>query len=96
MTIRTRRETVTFERSFSLKDLDRNLPAGIYEVMTDEELIEAISFPVYRRVSTMMLVPAGSSSSAVEMLTVDPRDLAAAIERDAATRTTEVASPKVR
>ena len=96
MTIRTRRETVTFERSFSLKDLDRNLPAGIYEVMTDEELIEAISFPVYRRVSTMMLVPAGSSSSTIEMLTVDPRDLAAAIERDAATRTTEVASPKVR
>ena len=58
MITRTRRETVTFERSFSLKDLGRNLPAGVYEIMTDEELIEGVSFPAYRRVSTMMLVPA--------------------------------------
>ena len=26
--------------------------------MTDEELIEELSFPVYRRVSTMIFVPA--------------------------------------
>jgi hypothetical protein len=92
MTMRTKRETVIFQRAFSIKHLDRSLPAGIYEVVTDEELLEGLSFPVYRRVSTMMLVPVESSSSAVEMLTVDPRDLAAAMERDASPSTDEPVS----
>lgn len=85
MSTRTKRESVTFGRPFSLEGLGRNLPAGTYEVLTDEELIEGLSFPVYRRVSTMMFVPAESSSSAIEMLTIDPDDLARAIERDAST-----------
>jgi hypothetical protein len=85
MTIRTKRETVTFAQSFSLRGLGRSFPAGVYEVVTDEELIEGLSFPVYRRVSTMIFVPAESSSSAIEMLTIDPHDLALAIERDAST-----------
>jgi hypothetical protein len=49
--------------------------------LTDEELIEELSFPVYRRVSTMIFVPTESPSS-VEMVTVDPLDLQAARERD--------------
>ena len=48
------------------------LPAGGYEVVTDEELIEGLSFPVYRRVATTMLVPAQSYQGSVEMMTVDP------------------------
>ena len=78
------RETVTFHRPFSLEGVGRLLPAGSYEVVTDEELIEGLSFPVYRRVATTMLVPAQSCPGSVEMLTVDPPSLAAAIERDAA------------
>jgi hypothetical protein len=35
--------------------------------MTDEELIEGLSFPAYRRVSTAIFVPA-PSGSAVEMV----------------------------
>jgi len=96
MTTRTKRETVTFGKPFSLKDLGRILPAGTYEVVTDEELIEGLSFPVYRRVSTVMFVPAQPPSSAMEMLTVDPNDLAATIERDASTGQTEAVSAKVR
>jgi hypothetical protein len=42
--------------------------------MTDEELIEELSFPVYRRVSTMIFVPAGPAFS-VEMVAIDPQDL---------------------
>lgn len=49
--------------------------------MTDEELIEELSFPVYRRVSTMIFVPTESASS-VEMVAIDPQDLQAAQERD--------------
>lgn len=83
MLTRTRRATVTFQRSFSLKGVGRPLPAGDYEVVTDEELVEGLSFPVYRRVATMMLVPAQSSQGrSFEMLTVDPRDLATAVKRD--------------
>jgi hypothetical protein len=56
------------------------LPAGNYEIVTDEELIEGLSFPIYRRVATMLLAPAQSHST--EMLTIDPLDLRAAMERD--------------
>jgi hypothetical protein len=68
-----------------LKGVDRILPAGKYDVMSDEELIEGLSFPVYRRVSTIIFVPAPSQSSAIEMVAVDPRDLQAAQDRDAGT-----------
>jgi hypothetical protein len=87
MTTRTSRKTLTFSGPFSLKGVDQKLPAGDYRVVTDEELIEGLSFPVYRRVSTMILVPAQShQASSVEMVTVDPADLQAALEQDAATR----------
>jgi hypothetical protein len=84
MLTRTRRETVTFNGPFSLERSGRLLPAGNYEIVTDEELIEGLSFPVYRRVATTMLVPAQSYQASVEMLTVDPLGLAAAVNRDAA------------
>jgi hypothetical protein len=85
MSMRTTRKTVIFSNPFSLESVGRVLPAGDYEVVTDEELIEGLSFPVYRRVATMMLVPTQSHLGAVEMLTIDPRSLAEAIDRDAAT-----------
>jgi hypothetical protein len=81
MPTRTTSKMVTFARPFTLKGVDRILPAGNYRVVTDEELIEELSFPVYRRVSTMIFVPAKSASS-VEMVAVDPQDLQAAQERD--------------
>jgi hypothetical protein len=83
MTARTSRKTVTFAHPFLLKGVDRILAAGDYRVVTDEELIEELSFPVYRRVATMILLPAESgSASTVEMVTIDPQDLQAAQERD--------------
>jgi hypothetical protein len=85
MTTRTQRKTVTFNHPFLLKGLDRMLPPGNYVVVTDEDLVEGLSFPVYRRVSTTMMIPAQNRPSSVEMLTIDPRDLNAAQERDAAT-----------
>jgi hypothetical protein len=69
-----------------LTGVDRILAAGDYRVVTDEELIQDLSFPVYRRVATMIFVPADSrNSSAVEMVAIDPRDLAEAQDRDAET-----------
>jgi len=43
-----------------------------------------LSFPVYRRVATTMLAPTQSYQGSVEMLTVDPLNLTAAEDRDAA------------
>jgi hypothetical protein len=84
MTIRTSSKTVSFARPFLLKGIDRVLAAGQYKVITDEELIEELSFPVYRRVATMIFVPADSqNSSSVEMVAIDPRDLQGAQDRDA-------------
>jgi hypothetical protein len=61
------------------------LAAGDYRVVTDEELIQELSFPSYRRVATMIFVPAESGhASSVEMVTIDPRDLQEAQDRDAA------------
>ena len=83
MTVRTSSKTVTFAHPFLLKGVDRILGAGDYRVVTDEELIEGLSFPVYRRVATMIFVPAESgSASTVEMVTVDPQDLQVAQELD--------------
>jgi hypothetical protein len=81
---RTRRKIIVFSHPFLLKGIDRTLPPGSYELVTDEELIEGLSFPVYHRVSTAMIVPAQShQASSVEMLVINPRDLEAAQARDA-------------
>jgi hypothetical protein len=79
---RTRDRTWTFNKAFALNGIDRLLPPGRYRVVTDEELIEGLSFPAYRRVATMMFVP-GPNGSSLEMVTVDPADLQAAHDRDA-------------
>jgi len=84
MIARSLSETIVFSKPFLLRGVDRMLPAGDYRVVTDEELIEGLSFPVYRRVSTMIFVPATQGASAIEMVTIDPLDLRGALDRDAA------------
>lgn len=79
---------MTFALPFELKGIDRELPAGSYRVVTDEELVEELSFLVYRRVSTLIFVPTQASS--VEMFSIDPLDLQAAQERDRAMRESAV------
>src|SRR4051794_13190921 len=74
---RSRRETVVFKHPFRIASVERLLPAGSYEVITDEELMEDLSFPHFRRVATMMMVPAPPPrSSSVEMVTISLIDLA--------------------
>jgi len=86
MTTRTRRETIVFAHPFRLRGIDRELPAGAYDVITDEELIEGLSFPVFRRVATMITVPcAPPRQSAVEMLTIEPDALRDARQADSST-----------
>jgi hypothetical protein len=93
MMTRTRDRTWTFAKPFMLKGVDRLLPAGSYRVSTDEELIEGLSFPVYRRVATTIFAPGGTNAS-LEMLSIDPADLQAAQERDVAARAEAADKPK--
>ena len=52
-------------------------------MVTDEEMIEELSFPLYRRTATMIFVPADSQhGSSIEMVAIDPHELQAAQERD--------------
>ena len=85
MIARTLSKTVVFTKPFLLKGVGRILPAGDYRVVTDEELIGGLSFPVYRRISTMIFVPAQSHPTlSVATVVIDPIDLQAAQDRDAA------------
>jgi hypothetical protein len=81
MTLRTTRTTVTFSHPFTLKGADCVLPAGDYRVLTDEELLDGLSFPAYRRVATLIFSLV-ARPDAPAMFTIDPEDLAAALERD--------------
>ena len=84
MTMRSRRETITFRHPFRVKGIDRQLPAGAYEVITDEEMIEGLSFASFRRVATMIMVPgAPPRSSSMEMISISAVDLTDAQRIDA-------------
>ena len=77
MMTRSHSKTVVFRHPFELKGVDRVLPPGNYRVVTDEELIQELSFPVYRRISTMIFVPVETYNASIEMVTIDPRHLPA-------------------
>ena len=85
MTLRTRRETLTFAHSFTLRGVDGVQPAGTYTVQTDEEPIEGISFLAYRRIATVIFLPLPhGGAGSFEAVTVSPEDLEAAHARDKA------------
>jgi hypothetical protein len=85
MTTRSRREIVTFKHPFRIEGIDRLLAAGAYEVITDEEMIEGLSFASFRRVATMIMVPAAAAprGSAMEMISISSVALSDAQRIDA-------------
>ena len=82
MTIRSRRETVTFKHPFHIRGIARELPAGRYEVVTDEEMIDGLSFAAWRRVATMITVPSKDMQGATEIRAISSVDLADAQRTD--------------
>jgi len=84
MTTRSRRELVHFKHPFRIKGIDRLLAPGAYEVITDEEMIEGLSFPAFRRVATMIMIPgAAPHHASMEMISIGSIDLADAQRIDA-------------
>jgi hypothetical protein len=84
MTLRTSSGTVCFTRPFTLSGIDGPQPPGTYTVETDEKSLDGSSPPIYRRVATMIRLPGRpGSGELVQVVTVDPDELAAALLRDA-------------
>ena len=83
MAKRTRHETVTFQNEFSLDGIEQNQPPGSYAVEIEEELITELSFAAYRRTATVIRLPS-SQVGGYEAASIDPLELDAALERDAA------------
>lgn len=66
-----------------LGGIDEVLPAGAYTVETDAELLEGISFPVYRRKMTVLNLQAiPGDPGFLRSVTIDPNELDAALKRD--------------
>ncbi len=81
--MRTSRKTVTFRRPFSLSGLDEIQPAGTYTVETNEELLEAVSFPAWRRTMTVILLRPQGGTGRGQDLEIDPAELEAVADADA-------------
>ena len=84
MMSRTRRENMVFRSPFLLKGWAEPHPAGVYTVEIEEELVQELSFPVYRRVSTTITRQAIRAGDLVQVIPVDPRNLVEAQATDSA------------
>ncbi len=86
---RTTTTTAVFQLPFMLGTGEGPFPAGTYIIETEEELIPGLSFQAYRRIRTTMNVPIERGvHTALQALTIDPKELEKALELDAATATT--------
>jgi hypothetical protein len=86
MSTRIRQQTIIFKHPFSLGAVEQTQPPGTYMVEIEEELVPDLSFPVYRRRATIIYLARSHDGSVggYEAATIDPQDLDAAIQRDAA------------
>lgn len=84
MLTRSVRSTVVFRRPFVVKGLDRPQPAGTYDVETEEELLDGLSFPAYRRVSTTITPRSQAPGALLQAQIVDPLELEKALAADRA------------
>ncbi|WP_300073708.1 hypothetical protein [uncultured Ruegeria sp.] len=80
MALRSIRSTVTFPRPFTLSGYSDELPAGEYEVLVEEELIETLSFTEYRRTAIFLTINGkGRSLGRTEMRPISWTDLDTAL-----------------
>jgi hypothetical protein len=83
--MRTTNKTVTFARSFKLREFDEPFPAGRYSIETDEELLDGMSFPVYlRRATKTQPVADPRRRGITENAVIDHQQLEAALAADTA------------
>ena len=85
MNMRSTRSTVTFSNPFTLPGYPGDLPAGVYEVLVEEELLQGLSFEAYRRTATYLMVRGtGGYAGRTELRSISDGDLEKAQSRDRA------------
>ncbi len=86
MAERFTQRSIVFAHGFSLPGVEGLQPAGAYEVETLDEQIDGLSFVAYRRISTTIALHGATAATMSRQVTsIDPADLADAIERDTQT-----------
>lgn len=81
MVTRTRSQEVVFRRPFVLSGLSSLQPAGVYVVDIEEEQLDTLTVPAWRRVATVVQL---KRENATEYVSVDPTELHEALMRDGA------------
>ena len=85
MNTRSSRSVVTFSNAFALPGYPEELPAGDYEVVVEEELLQGISFEAYRRTATFLSVRGNPGFAGRTVLRpTTESDLERALSRDRA------------
>lgn len=79
MPLRTTSKTVTFQRPFLIGGFDQPQAAGTYRVDTEEEQIDAVSHPAWKRIATVIEL---KKADAIEYQHIDPDELQDALVRD--------------
>ena len=93
MDMRSSSSIVTFLYPFTLSGYPDVLPAGAYEVLVEEELLQGLSFAAYRRTSTSLMVHVTRGHAGrTEMRPTTERDLETALSRDRASADRTVGS----
>ncbi|GHF75397.1 hypothetical protein [Seohaeicola zhoushanensis] len=96
MDMRSTRSTVTFSHPFNLPEYPGELPAGDYEVLVEEELIQGLSFEAYRRTATYLEVRGrGSHAGRTELRAISDSALNEALNQDLTTSKTNIHSDAV-
>jgi hypothetical protein len=93
MPSRSTTSSVAFAHPFRIPGYEDELPAGSYEVIVDEDLLEGLSFEAYRRTGTFLLVGGRPGRRGqTEMRPINWSDLEAAQASDRAQSQTHNAS----
>lgn len=84
--------TLTFRSAFRLPGYDMPFPAGTYEVLSEDERLDGLSFEAFRRVATFLRITGRDGASGrTELFPVSQQDLDAAILADQGRHSAEVA-----
>lgn len=91
MTTRTTSKIVRFRRPFMMEGFEKPQPAGRYTVDISEEMLDTLSFPVWKRVSTAIRL---GNFGDIEHTVIDPEDLEKALAHDATDDATQPPTEK--
>ena len=84
MLTRATRSMVTFSNDFMIGNSQRELPAGTYELLVEEELLQSLSFEAYRRTATYLMIQGRGSNAGqttLHMTTKEELEQAIACDR---------------